>query len=334
MKNVCVVGLGSIGRRHATILKNSDLNCLFGVELREDRRQQAEKEIGFDAIFSSLNEPLQSHNIDTVFITLPTALHTEVAKEAASMGCNLFIEKPVAATMDGLREVEDIIIDKNLCTHVAYCYRFAPSVRRVKEIVDSDMLGKIYSARLHISTYLPDWHPWEDYRHFYMAKMEEGGGARLDESHGVDLLRWLLGEVEAVFAIVDTVSDLEISSDDLTIMNLKFSSGVIAEAHFDLLGRSPRIGIELIGSEGTLLWDRIAGRIDLFDPKSKEWKCEDFGAQDFVTCYDNQIAHVIDRFSEGKSTICDFSDGLKTMKVLEAALQSSIAGKIIQVDCI
>ena len=331
MKNVCVVGLGSIGRRHSRLLAECGLEKLVGVDLRQDRRDQATNEIAFDLVTDNFTEVLETHHIDTVFITLPTAFHTNVAKEAAKKGCNLFIEKPLAASVDGLEEVRTIIKEKQLQSYIAYCYRFAPSVQRLKSIVDKGMIGKIYSARLHISTFLPDWHPWEDYRDFYMAKIEQGGGARLDESHGIDLLRWLFGEVESVFSFVETVSDLEISSDDLTVMNLKFESGLFAEAHFDLLGRSPRIGLELIGSDGTLLWDRIAGQISIFEAKSGEWECEDFGSGDFVKSYENQMAYVVDSFGGEHVPMCDFDDGLKTMYVLEAALQSSKSGELVKV---
>lgn len=332
MKNVCIVGLGSIGRRHSKLLAERALGKLIGVDLREDRREQAKNEIQFDLVADNFAEVIENHKVDTVFITLPTAFHTNIAKEAAKNGCNLFIEKPLAASIDGLEEVRAEIKRKKLKSYVAYCYRFAPSVQRLKAIFDSGSLGKIYSARLHISTYLPDWHPWEDYREFYMAKIEQGGGARLDESHGIDLLRWLFGEVESVFAFVETVSDLEISSDDLTIMSLKFKNGLFAEAHFDLLGRSPRIGLELIGSDGTLLWDRISGKIKTYNVKSAEWECEDFGSNDFVKSYDNQMAHLIDAFSGKHEPLCDFDDGLRTMHVLEAALKSSETGRLVQVQ--
>lgn len=332
MKNVCVVGLGSIGRRHSKLLATQGLGKLIGVDLREDRREQAQNEIKFDLVTDDFGEVIENYDVDTVFITLPTAFHTNIAKEAAKNGCNLFIEKPLAASIDGLEEVRAVIKKKKLKSYVAYCYRFAPSVQRLKAIVESGSLGKIYSARLHISTYLPDWHPWEDYREFYMAKIEQGGGARLDESHGIDLLRWLFGEVESVFAFVETVSDLEISSDDLTIMNLKFKNGLFAEAHFDLLGRSPRIGLELIGSDGTLLWDRISGKIETYSVKSAQWEFEEFGSNDFVKSYDNQMAHLIEAFSGKREPLCDFDDGLRTMHVLEAALKSSETGRLVKVQ--
>ena len=331
MRNVCIVGLGSIGRRHVNVLKRQGVKNVIGVDLRDDRREQAKNETDIDEVFDDFSNVFLKNKVDTVFVTLPTAFHTDVLKIAVEHECNLFIEKPVAHVSDYLDELGKEIIEKKLCTHVAYCYRFAPSVKRVKEILDSGVIGKIWSVRLEISNYLPDWHPWEDYRDFYMAKIEQGGGARLDESHGIDLLRWMFGEIDTVYSYVDTVSDLEISSDDLALMILKFRSGVTAEAHFDLLGRTPRIGMELIGSDGTLLWDRVSGKIEIFDAGTKGWTVEDFGADDFVKAYDLQAEYVIDCFRKNKSSSCDFQDGLKTLRVLEAALLSSNSGSVEKV---
>ena len=330
MNSILIVGMGSIGRRHARVFRAAGVSHIAGADLREDRLQQAREEVGLDETGSDFAAMLAANSFDAVLVTLPTAFHTPVALAAARAGCHLFIEKPVAADQQGLDEVEAVVAEKRLIAYTAYCYRFAPSAERMKEIVESGTLGQILCARLKISNYLPNWHPWEDYRDFYMAKLEQGGGARLDESHGIDLLRWLFGDVESVFALVDKVSDLEIDADDLTSMTLRFANGTVGEAHFDLLGRTPRVDMELIGSEGTLLWDRISGRIDVFSAETKEWTHEDFGVDSFVSCYDRQAAHFIDVVRKGHAPRTDLADGRKTLAVLEAALESSDSDRLVR----
>jgi predicted dehydrogenase len=329
MDSILIVGLGSIGRRHSRVFKAQGIARIAGADLRQDRLDQARNEVGLTELATDYRELLKKSRFDAVLITLPTAYHTPVIKAAAEAGCNVFIEKPVAAVQDGLDEVEKILTTKKLSSYVAYCYRFAPSAERVYEIVKSGRLGRILSARLEISTYLPDWHPWEDYRHFYMSHIKQGGGARLDESHGIDLLRWMFGDIKSVYSLVDKVSDLEIDSDDLTAMVLRFQSGVIAEAHFDLLGRVPRVGMELIGANGTLLWDRIAGKIDIYDSEDKKWVAEDFGKDDFVKSYDRQAAHFIACIRSGTTPRTTLADGRKTLAVLVAALESSNTGRVV-----
>lgn len=329
MESILIVGLGSIGRRHARVFKAAGIKNIAGVDLRRDRLDQAKDEVGLTDLGSDYAEMLANKSYDAVLVTLPTAYHTPIAQAAAEAGCHLFIEKPVAADQAGLDAVEKLVNDKKLTAYTAYCYRFAPSAERMKEIVDSGRLGRILCARLKISTYLPDWHPWEDYRSFYMAKLDQGGGARLDESHGVDLLRWMFGDVASVYALVGKVSDLEIEADDLASMILRFENGVIGEAHFDLLGRTPRVDAELIGAEGTLLWDRISGKIDVYDAATKTWDHEDFGPDSFVTCYDRQAEHFIECVRTSSTPRTTLADGRKTLRVLEAALESSSRGQLI-----
>ncbi len=332
MKSVLIVGLGSIGRRHAKILIEKGITNITGVDLRDDRIEQAKKEIGISKFEKNYVKALEGNNYDAVFITLPTAYHTPVIIEAAKRKSNLFIEKPVAADLKNIREALKVVENNKVLSYTAYCYRFAPSAIRVKQLVNDGRIGKILSSRIKISTYLPDWHPWEDYRDFYMSKIEQGGGARLDESHGVDLIRWIVGEIESVYSLVEKVSKLEITADDLTVMIFKFKNGSVGEAHFDLLGRTPRIDLELIGSLGTLLWDRITGEVSLYESSKGEWILENFGKEDFVKSYANQIDHVIESFDNNLSPECDLKDGIITLKVLEAALRSSESKKVINIS--
>ncbi len=330
VESILIVGLGSIGRRHARVFKAAGIENIAGADLRQDRLDQAREEIGLTDLSTDYAELLGKQKFDAALITLPTAYHPPAIMAAAEAGCHLFIEKPVAADQTGLDEVEALISKKGLLAYTAYCYRFSRPAERMKEIVDSGRLGRILCARLKISTYLPDWHPWEDYRDFYMAKLDQGGGARLDESHGIDLLRWMFGEVSSVFALVDKVSDLEIDADDLTVMTLRFANGTIGEAHFDLLGRTARIDAEFIGSEGTLLWDRISGKIEIYDAATKEWELEDFGTDSFVQSYDRQAAHFIDCVRNGTTPRTTLADGRKTLAVLIAALESSKTGRLVE----
>jgi len=330
MHSVLIVGMGSIGRRHARVMKAAGVEVIAGADLRQDRLDQAKQEIGLEILARDYKELLAKHKFDAVIVTTPTAFHTPIAIAAAEKGCHLMIEKPVADRHDGLDQLAATLKTTGTRCLIAYCYRFIPSANRLRELVAQGAIGRILSVRLEISSYLPDWHPWEDYRHFYMAKLAEGGGARLDESHGVDFLRWFFGDVESVFSRVDKISDLEIDADDYAFMLLKFRNGVVAEAHFDLLGRKPRVGVEFIGSEGTILWDRISGQIDIYKAQTKEWVSETFPSNDMVSAYDHQTAHFIDVVSNGTDARIPLEDGVKTLDVLIAALESSNTGRLIK----
>jgi len=334
MTKILVIGCGSIGRRHMRVFRELGVDFIGAADLRQDRLDQAKDEIGPDTLTLDHRAALAEGGYDAAIIAAPTYLHTPLAMDAARAGCHLFIEKPVAMDMAGLEELARLCAEKNLITYTAYCYRFIPSVERMTAILAAGTIGKPLAARLHISSYLPDWHPWEDYRDFYMAKKEQGGGALLDESHGIDLLRSLFGEVSEVDALVCNVSDLEISSDDLSVLQMRFATGLVAQAHFDLLGRSPRIGLEIIGDEGTLLWDRIDPGIRVFSAATGEWTQETFDKDDTAQSYPRQAKAFLDCLAAGTATRNDLNEGRRTLAVLRTAFDSSASGTVQKVPVI
>ena len=328
MNKLLVVGCGSIGRRHISNFKAAGIEDIAGVDMRWERLSQA-RQLGLSAVYEDYRKALEADRFDAVVIAVPPHLHTKIAIAAAEQGCHLFIEKPLADSTEGCDTLMEICQRKGLVCLVGYGYRFIPSIIMVKEMLNSERIGRVLSARLEFSSYLPDWHPWEDYREFYMAKKEQGGGALLDESHGVDLLRWFLGEVKTVHAVVDHVSGLEITSDDLASLLLRFESGVLAEAHFDLLGRAPRIQLELIGSSGTILWDRIDHKVQLYDPERKRWETYNFTDADYLSMYVHEAEHFVACVRGDAQPLVDLSDARKTLEVLLAAFESSESRRTI-----
>jgi predicted dehydrogenase len=330
MDKLLVVGCGSIGRRHIVNFRAAGVNYIVGADRRQDRLDQVKAERIVDGVYQDYHEALDKEEFDAVVVGVPTSLHTKVALTAADKGCHLFIEKPLDASLEGLDRLKNLCREKHLVAFVAYCYRFIPSVLKMREVIASGQIGEILSARLEMSSYLPDWHPWEDYRSFYMSRKDLGGGALLDESHGIDLLRSLLGEIDSVSSFVDHVSHLELDCDDLAVMLLRFKSGLVASAHFDLLGRSPRVQLELIGSRGTILWDRIDHKLSVYLAESKKWEIYPYSPNDVLTMYPRETDHFITCVREGRKPLVDLEEGEKTLSILLAALESSKTGRVIQ----
>ena len=116
-------------------------------------------------------------------------------------------------------------------------FRYTPTIMKVKELLETGLIGKVLSVRGEFSEYLPDWHPWEDYRSFYMAEKSQGGGSILDQSHIMDLIHYLFGGFKSVYAINTRISSLEINADDIAEMIVTMKSGVIAAIHTDIYGQ-------------------------------------------------------------------------------------------------
>jgi len=337
MVRVLVVGCGSIGKRHIRNLKRLRVAQIAAVDPREDRRAEVRELFGVTRLFPTLEAALREP-VDAAVICTPTALHIEPALELARRGVHLMIEKPISHNLDGVDELLKVCREKRLVCFVAYVMRFDPSLRKVKKLLDEGRIGRVLSVRSETSAYLPDWHPWEDYRTFYMAKTALGGGAILDESHSLDYARWLFGEPKRVFCLNDRISALEIDTDDINEMIVRFQSRAVATIHHDLLGRLPRENLEIIGTEGTLIWDAKSHEVWHYraprkatkKKTKKQWKVLRHTVDDSHT-YVVEMRHFIECARTGAEPLITGEDGKRTLQLILAGLESKRTERMVPV---
>ena len=328
MKSICVVGVGSIGRRQIDNFKKY-FEKIDIVDVRADRIEEARSLFNIDEDFDSYVDAFNKRNYDAVAITVPPHLHLPVAEVAVNNGSNLFIEKPLGMSVSGWNKISDLCNKNNLISYIGYNHRHIPLTTEFKKIIDSGKIGEILHGNMRWGSYLPDWHPWEDYREFYMAKKEQGGGALLDESHGIDLVRYILGNAKEVFAMIDKISNLQITSDDSAFLTLRMDNNVLVQINFDLTSRTPRAEFELIGTEGTIIWDRINAKIKFFTSSTNTWEEKQNDLNDNVMSYAHQSKHFINCINGKERSINDIDNAIETQKIIDAAFESEEKKKLI-----
>ena len=327
---ILIVGCGSIGQRHIRNFQSLGITDIAAVEPREDRREHIAETYGIADVHASLDDALQSPP-DAAVICTPPTLHIAAALRLAKRGVHIFIEKPIAHDLEGVRSLIDECHSGNLTLQVGYVFRHHPSMQHVKQLLDEGAIGKVWSARSQNGSYLPDWHPWEDYRSFYMAKKALGGGALLDESHTIDWMRWLFGEVTSLYCLNETVSDLEIDTDDTVEMVLRFASGTVGTIHLDLLRRVARKDLEINGSEGVIEWDWDAGVVRLYRVSTGEWETTNH-LEDYNLMYVREMEHFLDTIRSGKPTQVGGEEALRTMEVIASAVSSAESKREVAVQ--
>jgi predicted dehydrogenase len=180
---------------------------------------------------------------------------------------------------------------------------------------------------------MPGWHPWEDYRSSYSARRDLGGGAVLTLCHPVDYLRWLLGEVDSVWAFTGKVSDMEIDVDDVAEIGLRFSSGAVGSAHLDLFQRPPSYRFEIIGSQGTLMWDAVDNIVRLYKAQDGNWSTFPVpGGFERNDMFLDEMRHFLAVARGEEAPSCTLADGERVLRLALAALESSRTGKAISTD--
>jgi predicted dehydrogenase len=190
------------------------------------------------------------------------------------------------------------------------------------------------SVRAEVGEYLPDWHPWEDYRESYSGRRELGGGPILTFSHELDAVCWLLGAPTAVTAIAAHGSGLEIDTEDVAEIILEFSSGALASVHVDYVRRPPRRVIEVVGDEGTLRWEPNAQRLLHFVPGTGEPRQEDDDPRfNRNNMFLNELQEFVQRVRGGSATAgATGEQGAAILAIALAALRSAAEGRRIDLS--
>lgn len=312
LMHVAVVGAGSIGKRHLTNLAHLGVEHLSVVDTDVDRRQKAHGLVKCDSA-ASLHE-LPQGPIDAVVVAVPTYLHIPIALEATGFGGRMLIEKPLSHNLDGVDDLEAILAaHPRTWAVVGYSLRFHPALTIIKNLLDQQVIGKIFSVRAEVGQYLPDWHPTEDYRNWYMSKESQGGGALLDLSHELDYLQWLFGPIIECGGYVDKVSDLDMDSDDLVELVCKFRSGITGSIHLDLLQRAYHRGCRIIGYQGTIIWeDNADGVVKCYIGKEQQKHV-------YINNRNIQFLKEMEAFlldDQSGTALCSFSDALHTLKMV------------------
>ena len=156
-----------------------------------------------------------------------------------------------------------------------------------------------------------------------MSKIEQGGGALLDISHEINLLQFLFGKVKFVSgSSVKTVSDLDITSDDLALSTLHFKN-FSAQIQLDLLQFEEERNFKIIGTRGSIKVDLVKNNISHYDLKSKKWKHHNIKFN-FDNIYYTQLRYFFSSIRKNKKVnLSTSSDAIHTMEIIEAIRKSS-----------
>lgn len=243
--NCLIIGHGSIGRRHARILREMGHDVIAV-------SQHANSDEYEYQIVRDLALALKTNIIDYVVIASATHKHyTDLIKlsELKFQG-KVLIEKPL---FDKHKSNLSYYFSE---VYTAYNLRFHPLLQDLYQQLNGE---KILAAHLYAGQYLPDWRPGTDYRQSYSAKKAEGGGVLRDLSHELDLICWLFGDWGKVAAIGGKQSELLIDSDDLWACLIQMKSGAAVTLQLNYLDQPGGRYLTVLTQNATFKLDLIKG---------------------------------------------------------------------------
>ncbi len=327
---ILIAGLGSIGRRHfrnLVALGEKDM-----VLYRTHKATLPDDELAGYPVETDLAAALKKYRFEAVIVANPTALHLDVAIPAAEAGCAVLLEKPIAEDLSRVDELRRAAEKNGQRILVGFQFRYHPTLNKAKELIEAGVLGKILTVHAHWGEYLPNWHPWEDYRASYAARDDLGGGVIRTLTHPLDYLRFLLGEIESLQAFQGHISPLELSGvEDVAEIGLKFKRGAIGGVHVNYFQRPPTHRLEIVGTAGSLRWDNADGVLDLFEtvdpfgswsdrptpPVHEQFTLPDGFDRNHL--FVAQTQHFLKVAAGESAPICTLEDGIRALEMALAA---------------
>lgn len=334
MKHILVLSAGSVGKRH---LRNfTSLGCkVSAMDPREDRLTEAAKEVKLEGKYTSVDEALKNTDqFDGVVIGSPPSFHIDQAISFIEKGVAVLMEKPLCIHLEEAKKLEAVVAKHPDAKFLlGYSYRWWPPLQDFYKELKSGKIGKLRHAKFIMSAHLADWHPWERYQDFFMAKKALGGGALLDESHFIDLMLWFFGMPEKIFAKVEHTSSLEIETDDNVDMIAVYKNGLRVTVHLDLVGRPHEKYISVMGEEGTVQWSFDPNGYKFSNVMEQKWE-QKLYTHERNDMFMGTAKEFLDILNGKEQISCSLKNGIQVLQMIEACRESQEKEKMIYLEAI
>jgi len=313
------VGVGKIAWRHIEKLKKiEDAILVSFCDKEEEKARQAAKTCSARA-YSNFCEMLDKEKLDAIYVCLPPFAHTNQEILAAQRGINLFIEKPIALSLERANKINQAIQKNGIICAVGYLYRYADIVNKAKDLLREERIA-LFSGYYFCPP--PDLPWWKD-------KKLSGGQIVEQATHIFDLARYLVGEVESVQGRgIKELSNPHFTGEDASSFLLQFKNGAIGSISCScLLSQEKEWGATLI-SPGLRLDLALSSHfLRISNHKKANIKMEIDPYQEenriFIQAVKNRSAGLIKT---------PYPEALETLKLTLAAREALEKGKIINLS--
>jgi UDP-N-acetyl-2-amino-2-deoxyglucuronate dehydrogenase len=324
MLRFAIIGCGRIGQRHAEhIAKVGSLVAVCDVV--RDKADQLAGQFGAEA-FYDVDELVKKKGIDLVAVCTPNGLHAEHSIKSLSHGLHVLCEKPMAINVHDCGEMIKAAERSNRRLFIVKQNRFNPPVARVKELLDQNVFGKIYSVQLSCFWNRND----EYYKNSWKGTLDLDGGTLFTQfSHFVDLLYWMVGDVKQVYAICKNFAHKkEIEFEDTGVVILEFISGAIGTINYTVnsFEKNMEGSLTIFAEKGTV---KIGGQYlnELEYQNIMDYKIEDlpqgnppnnYGSyQGSMSNHDKVYENIVSVLTSNASVSTNFFEGMKTVEIID-----------------
>jgi predicted dehydrogenase len=279
-----IIGLGSMGKRRIRCLKNLGYEDIIGFDLRESRRKEAEEKYGIKTIVDARN--LNFEDINALIISTPPDKHNEYIKLAIEKKKPAFVEASVV--LEGLEELNKSAKKEKVSIAPSCTMEFHPAIIDIRNIVKSGNYGKVTNFSYHCGQYLPDWHPWENVKDYYVSKKETGGGREIVPFE----LTWIVNVVgfpKKIIGFNGKTMDIGADIDDTYVISLDFGN-CYGNMTIDVVSRYATRSLILNMEYGQIVWRWDENAVKLYDAINQRWIYYNYPERQAVEGYNKNIS--------------------------------------------
>ena len=254
-----IVGLGSMGKRRVRNLQRLGYNSIIGYDPRKDRCKEASEKYGIKTTQEWSNA--ENFDVDAWIISTPPDTHLDYGLAAVDRGTTFFTEANV--TDDRAPKLIQLLNETGVLSAPSCTLRYNHGVKTIKTLVEKGKIGTPLSFTYQCGQHLPDWHPWESYKDFYVSKRETGACREIVPFE----LCWItdiFGSVAQLSCFKDKVSNLDADIDDIYQLLLRFENGISGHLVVDVIARPAVRVFRLCGSDGTIEWNHSENVVKLW----------------------------------------------------------------------
>lgn len=341
MLKFALVGCGRISKRHSELLGNSQIEGASLAAVCDLDMQKANKIAdAFDVpAYEDMHEMMRSEDIDVVVVLTESGNHARHVIELAQHGKDIVVEKPMALTLDDADAMISACDRSGVRLFVVKQNRFNVPVLKLREALEAGRFGKMVMGTVRVRWCRPqEYYDQDEWRGTWAL---DGGVLTNQASHHIDLLEWMIGDVESVFAMSRTAL-VDIEAEDTAVVTLKFRNGALGVIEATTAARPKDLegSLTVMGEQGTVevggfavnemkTWNFLEAAPG--DEKVMEEfsvnppNVYGFGHQEY---YD----HVVDCIKNSKQQLVDGLVGRKSLELINAIYESVETGRQVQLS--
>lgn len=319
---VVVIGLGSMGKRRIRLIHKYDhLIEIFGVDTNEERRRVCEEEYKIKT-FSSLDDAVNSSKIDCAFVCTSPLSHSEIITQCINCGLHIFTELNLVD--DGYDENILEAKEKDLVLFMSSTFLYREEIKKIKELTQQSDSTLNYTY--HVGQYLPDWHPWENYKDFFVGNKRSNG---CREIFAIEL-PWLtdvFGEIYNISVVKSKISNLNIDYNDNYLVIIEHENGNKGTLAVDVVSRKAVRNLEVFGEQLYMYWNGSPTGLYMYDFNNKKDiniqlykevdQLSNYSSFVVENAYMTEIISFFDAVKEGKIPTYGFEKDKEILKIID-----------------